>query len=63
MTSRSRKRERSVMMSSVIPSARRPVASSPPRLSNGSTAIEGLPMAVSPMVGSPLETTTRDQAP
>ena len=29
------------MMSSVSPSARRPVASSPPRLSNGSTAMDG----------------------
>jgi hypothetical protein len=31
-----------VMMSSVIPLARRLVASSPPRSSNGSTAIDGL---------------------
>jgi hypothetical protein len=35
-------RARSVMISSVIPSASRAVASSPPRLSNGSTAIAGL---------------------
>ena len=33
------------MMSSVMPSARRPVASSPPRLSKGSTAIDALAFA------------------
>ena len=42
MTNSSRKRDRSVMMSSVRPSARRSCCGSPERLSNGSTAIEGL---------------------
>ena len=42
MTNSARLRESSVMMSSATPSEKYSCAGSPPRLSNGSTAIEGL---------------------
>ena len=46
ITSRSRKRDSSVMMSSVRPSAKNSCSGSPLMLANGSTAIEGLAAAV-----------------
>ena len=55
------------MMSSVSPSARRPLAASPPRLTNGSTAIDGFDVATTgsgrsrpEMIGAEAERRSRD---